>query len=702
MTISFDISADELPIFLSEVDEHLQTLDEILIHLERLSDPDALQAAFRAAHTLKGMAGVIGHTRMVALTHALEAVLDGVRKNQLQISSPLIDLCLDAIDGLRHLREEVVTGEEYDLEVEAMSRRFDSFLSPAAAQNAQAAQTLAQSVAQAEASSAPTAAPEVDETLPLVRVQVDIDPHSIASAARAFQVMLALQDVGEILAMKPTQAMIETVAPVKQLLATVRTGHPCDEIRRILSIISEINTIQVYEDLPLPIGEVSEAVEAGAEAATQADLTPAGQATAASVPTPSGSGRMAELQPTAAKETPKKVDMMVRTSVERLDVLMGLVGELITDRNRLSQIRGSMENERRGDEHVDNLSDTVTHLSRITDQLQEEIMRIRMLPIGNVFHKFPRLVRDLAQRTGKKIDLVMNGEDTELDRSVIDEINDPLIHLLRNSVDHGIETPEERLAAGKSDRGTITLSAWHEQGRIYVTVEDDGRGINLDRLKRSAVSKGLITEEESKNYSDEKAVELIFMSGLSTAAAVTDISGRGVGMDIVRNNIQRVSGTITVNTAPNKGTQFQVILPLTLAIVPTLLVKVSGLTFAIPLVMVAETLRLQDASISTVQGNRVTVLRGKVLPLLHVADVLRLEKQNEHAQYTYVVVINHGKQQVGIMVDALMGEQEVVVKSLGKIIGDVPGLSSAAILGDGGISLIIDVTGLLRLSSVHW
>jgi len=394
-------------------------------------------------------------------------------------------------------------------------------------------------------------------------------------------------------------------------------------------------------------------------------------------------------------------EMMVRTSVERLDTLMNLVGELITDRNHLFQVRNKLDTGLHGNEYINQLSETVGHIGRITDQLQEEVMRIRMLPIGNVFAKFPRVVRDLSQSLGKQVELIIEGEDTELDRSVIDEINDPLIHLVRNALDHGLEPPEERTAAGKPIKGTLRLTARHEQGRIIITIEDDGRGINVQKIRESAVAKGLISETEAANLSDKKAIDMIFLSGLSTSKKATDISGRGVGMDIVRSNIQRINGTILVETKPGQGTQFQVVLPLTLAIVPTLLVRVDETPFAIPLVMVAETLRLEMKDIQSIRGHPVTRLRDQVLPLLYVKDIFKTKKTKEKDAYYYVVVVHSGKSRVGLVVDTLLGEEEVVVKSFGSLIGDVPGISSAAILGDGHVALIVDVIGLYKLSGIH-
>ncbi len=691
MQIVFDISQDELPIFLAEVDEHLQTLDEILVQLEhRSEDADLLQNAFRAAHTLKGMSGMIGHPRMTALTHALETAFDGLRKHNYSVSTALIDLCLDAIDGLRLLRDEVVEGVRSDFDPQGLIAGFADFNAAQASPAASCQAAPASPPPALEGSSSP-AAPGgsngdsgANGSHPL-DISALIDPRSIASAARAFQLMMTLMEMGEIAAMQPTQAQIETAQPVKTFTATLITDQPAEKVLEKLKHISEVEHICVGkagEAQPLPALEKSPpplpAPEAAASAAT------------------AGAAR-----PRSNGGSAKSVDMTVRTSVERLDSLMNLVGELITDRNHLFQVRNRLESQTRNNPLVENLAETVAHISRITDQLQEEVMRIRMLPIGNLLHKFPRMVRDMSHKAGKLVDVVIHGEDTELDRSMIEEINDPLIHLVRNAIDHGIESPQERRAAGKPERGTVTLNAWHEQGRIILTVADDGRGIDANFLRKKVVKKGLMTAEEAASLSDEQAVELIFLPGFSTAEKVTDISGRGVGMDIVQTNIQRVNGSIHIETALGRGTTFQIVLPLTLAIVPTLLVRVGEATFAIPLVMVLETLRLSAADIKTIRQKPVTLLRGSVLPLVHLRELYALRDEEKAHKRLFAVVIQSGKHRVGLVVDAFMGEEEVVVKSLGKFVGEVPGISSAAILGDGSITLIVDVPALLRLAGIH-
>lgn len=748
MELVFDISQDELPIFLAESEDHLQILDEGLIRLERQEyDSELIQQIFRAAHTLKGTAGMIGHQRLVELTHALEMAFDCIRKNELTITTHLVDICLDAVDALRHLRDEVLSGQSSSVDVASLVEHIHQFIQ--IEKQAMAAGSASVITAQViPAKPAQVGLPNLGGML----IEANISSKSIASAARAFQLMLALQELGEILEMKPSQEEIETAAPVAIFSARLKTDHTPAEVQQALDNIFDIDKLSVQDSnvpsdvqpkiLTMPgeekqalsdltdddaphLGEylVSEGfitqvqLEQGLEIQKSqsnpkelighvlvkmgllsvdvldraiADLLQKQRATIQT---------LQQVSPGKAK--PRTSEKTVRTSVERLDSLMNLVGELITDRNRLFKIRNDLDRQLHGNEEINFLMEAVAHIGRITDQLQEEVMRIRMLPVSNVFNKFPRMVRDLAQKVNKDINLVIQGQDTELDRSVIEEINDPLIHLLRNSVDHGLETSKDRLAKGKSASGTIRLTARHEQGRIILTVEDDGKGIDLEKVKQSAIQKGIITELEASQMTDEKAVDLIFASGVSAAKQVTDISGRGVGMDIVRNNIEKINGSILVDTHPGIGTRFQIILPLTLAIVPTLLVRVGPITLAVPLVMVTETLRIKPDETHTINGHPVILLRNQVLPIMKLGDVFDLSMDKVVQQYSYVVVVSSNKLRIGLVVDSLIGEEEVVVKSLGGLIGDIAGISSAAILGDGQVALIVDVSGLFKLAGIN-
>ena len=663
MEIFFDINEEELPIFLAEVDEHLQVLDDVLIRLEQQeADPELVQTVFRSAHTIKGMSGMIGHQRMTDLTHALETVLDGVRKNEIRISSQLVNVCLSAVDHLRKLRTEVSTSQTSDVNIEEVIASLKGLRG----------ETKEESTPQCE-----------NQTL---QIDAKIDTNSMASAARAFQLMMTLQDLGELQTMSPTQAQIEAAETVREFSAVVVSSCSVDEIQEALAKISGVDEVTVNR-------KTSSTSLTGATEPEKNDAVNPIPVKAAAESVNSENGERRRNNPFGRRST----DMTIRMNVERLDTLMNLVGELIMDRNQLKQIHNHMT---RMNSNYDKISETITHLGRITDQIQEEVMHIRMLPIASVFGKFPRMVHDLSQKVGKQIDVVVQGEKTEMDRSMLEEINDPLIHLVRNSVDHGIESPEQRRAAGKPERGKLTLTARHEQGRIILTVEDDGDGIDAEKIKQSAIQKGLISEEEAASLTPEQSIDLIFMAGLSTTSKVTDISGRGVGLDIVSTNIQRINGFIQVDTQIGRGTCFQISLPLTLAVMSSLMVRVQGSIFAVPLVMITETFRLEEKDIKYVYQKPVTVLRESVLSLVKLSDIFNLPQDGRQENSWFVVVVQSGKQKVGLIVDSLIGEEDVVVKSLGDFIGDIPGISSAAILGEGQVALIVDVFGLFKLAGI--
>jgi two-component system chemotaxis sensor kinase CheA len=738
----FDINEEELPIFLAESEEQLRVLEKGLVLLEReRENPELVQALFRAAHTLKGSAGMISHKRMVELTHTLETVLDGVRKKKILVDPKMIDTCLESLDHLHSLCDEVSSNGTFSSEVSDIVAKLSCYTEDQGfldnpIQNLHfATEEIKLSEIQERSSL------ENGDNQPIL-VHAMISPDSIASAARAFQIVLALQELGDIQSMQPTLEVIETAAPVSEFKAWLRPSKSLGEIKKSLGMISEVDQLTIGEvsiqpdqkynqdevneqaNSPrLPLGEIlvmrglitPEQLRAALDKQQSGGpAAPIGQILVAMnyinqevldeiIAEQSHQKKAIQLTTGLAgseRSSPRSVDKTIRTSVERLDKLMNLIGELITDRNRMYQLRRQLADTRRVSEDIEALSETITHVGRITDLLQTEVMGIRMLPISNVFNKFPRLVRDLTRKSGKQVDLVIRGEDTELDRSVIEEISDPLIHLIRNAVDHGIELPKERVAAGKPERGIILLTARHEQGRIIITVEDNGKGIDIERVKEKAVEKGELSKSEAEVLTDEEAIDLIFVSGLSTTREVSDVSGRGVGMDIVRNNIERLNGNILVDSWMGSGTRFSIILPLTLAIVPTLLVEVWKITFAIPLVMVSEIIRIKASQIQTINSKAVILLRNSMLPVNRLAVIFNLPSSpngypNDHTEY--IVILRSGKTQMGLIVDDLIGQQELVVKSLSPLVGEVSGISSAAILGDGQVALIIDVQGLFKL-----
>jgi two-component system chemotaxis sensor kinase CheA len=747
MHLAFDLTEEELPIFQAEAEEQLQVLEKGIVYLEHDGEnPELVQTLFRAAHTLKGSAGMIGHKRMVSLTHALESVLDSVRKTILQISPEIIDACLESLDCMISLCEEVTTGKSSPVEITPIVQRLHQFV------DVQPTIGIPQKKIQdADHSEKSSLQHKTEKYLnkggkELILIHAKISPDSIASAARAFQIVMALQELGEIQSMEPPLEVIETASPVTEYKARLLPTKPLDEIKKALSMVAEIDQLtigdenikikpeinqSVHDTQPekakTPLGEMlikqglitKEQLHTALEKQEEGGpAAPLGQILVSlnyinqevldeiiSEQNRQGKNTSPDAAVTSREQTSThSIDKTIRTNVERLDNLMNLVGELITDRNRLFQLRRELEETNVSSNEIEDLSGTITHVGRITDLLQAELMSVRMLPISNVFNKFPRLVRDLARSACKNIDLVIRGENTELDRSVIEEISDPLIHLIRNSVDHGIETPEERENAGKPERGIILLTARHEQGRIIITVEDNGRGIDIERVKAKAVEKGQLTRADADVMKDKDAIDLIFLSGLSTARKVSDVSGRGVGMDIVHNNIELLSGNILVETWQGRGTKFSIILPLTLAIVPTLLVLVNGITYAIPLVTVNETLRIKVSEIQTVNGKKVILLRNTVLPVNYLSEILDLNispNGHKNEDYVYVVVVRSGKSMMGLIVDSLIGEQDVVVKSISTLVGEVSGISSAAILGDGQVALIIDVGGLVKLATSH-
>jgi two-component system chemotaxis sensor kinase CheA len=400
-------------------------------------------------------------------------------------------------------------------------------------------------------------------------------------------------------------------------------------------------------------------------------------------------------------KAPGSSSKTIRIDVARLDALLNLVGELVIDRTRLVQL-GSALTEQYGDDRVlSDLQQTALHIGRITDELQEQVMKSRMLPVESVFNRLPRIVRDVAAKLGKQVDFITEGKDTELDRSVIEEIGDPLQHLIRNGLDHGIEPPEERLALGKPATGTLRLTARHADSFILITLEDDGRGINVDAVKRKAIERGVITQEQAERMTDKEAAELIFAPGLSTAKVVSDVSGRGVGMDVVRANVEKINGSVEVESRPGKGTTFTIRLPLTLAIVQALLVRVAGGIYALPIHSVTETLRIEPDQIHHVNHREAIQLRGTVLPLVSLRQVFGLRSEAEDEAEVggngrlVVAVHTTNARQVGLIVDGLVGEQEIVIKPLGQLVGDVAGVSGAAILGDGSVALIVDVAALV-------
>jgi two-component system chemotaxis sensor kinase CheA len=637
--LQFDLAPDDQALFLAECDELLQRVEESLVDLEQAPDDQALlNEIFRAAHTIKGSSATIGHARMAALTHAMETRLDDVRKRTAAVTPELIEALLMALDVLKVLRDEVETRVAADVDVEAAA---------AAVERRAALRTAAKTPEQAHTH----------------RFKIVLEEGPWA-AVRALQALLALGELGQVLESEPSQAEIEAEDACigRALVAVVRTAAPVSELLEALNHVPELGTITCESVAARPEPSHS----AASEALTTKSVAPA-----------------------------RSSSTTIRIDVARLDALLNLVGELVIDRTRLVQL-GSSLIDQFGDHGVlADLQQTALHIGRITDELQEQVMKSRMLPVESVFNRLPRVVRDVAARQGKQIEFIIEGKETEVDRSVIEEIGDPLLHLIRNAVDHGIEQPEARVAAGKPAVGRLRLSASHTDSVIVIALEDDGGGIDIEAVKRKAVDRGVVSQDHADRMSDTEAVQLIFSPGLSTAAQLSDVSGRGVGMDVVRANVEKVNGSVEVETRRGAGTKFTIRLPLTLAIVQALLVRVAGGIYALPINSVIETLRIEHDQIHRVNHREAVLLRDSILPLVSLRRVFGTDDAEPPECSRLIVAVQTAQRQVGLVVDGLVGEQEIVIKPLGHLVGEVAGLSGAAILGDGSVALIVDVAALI-------
>lgn len=682
-----DVTAEDLKVFLQEADEQLQLLDEDIIRLEKEADNvDLLQEIFRAAHTLKGSSGMLGFDKMAGLTHVMEDVLDRLRKGTLGVSPEVVDALLHSLDALKVLKEELHSGGEDALDiaplVDALRAAAESGgdAPPAAGPTGPLEGAVGPGPAALERLDAATAA-----GLNCHDVRVALDEQTTWAAVRCLQVVNEASSLGEVIWSVPSPQEIEQEKVGSQMRLLLATSLTAEEVQASIAPIEDIQTVEVAPWRGWAEGEPSAAEPASDDGDRRViDL---------------GAEARGRSQREQLELAAQKIETLqtVRIDVDRLDDLMNMVGELVIDRTRVSQISKALQSRYREDELTHALGDTSLHIVKVVDQLNESMMELRMLPIGLLFNKFPRLVRDLARSTGKSVDFIVEGQDTEIDRSVIEKIKDPLVHLLRNAVDHGIESPEARKAAGKPLPAQIRLSAHQEQGHIVITLEDDGKGMDAQVIKESAVRKGIIAAEAAERLSDDEALDLIFEAGVSTAEKTTDVSGRGVGMDVVSKGIGALNGVIKIDTSVHVGTTFMLRLPLTLAIFPGLLVSSRDTVYAVPLNYVEQTVRLEPGSIKTITGREVFHLRGNVLPLIRLSSIGRTESNGaDHEGDNFVVVVRAGDRPVALAVDALLEQQEIVAKSLGGYMGDARGIAGASILGDGRVVLILDVAGLAR------
>ena len=690
-----------LEIFIDETQEHLQSLNEQLLIIEQEPEnTDTINEIFRAAHSLKGMAGTMGYKRMQKLTHQMENVFSEIRNGKMKVTPNLVDIlfqCLDALESYLNIIQE--TSDEGDNDNEAILNQLDSILN-----NGSATPDIKETKEEKPVETSGDGNREkykelkyadfelhaikeaIEKKLNVYTFTVFVEETCLLKAARAFLLFKNLESIGDVIKSEPSIQDIEDEKFEYDFSICFVTSEDFDKVLSVVESVSEIKGAigEKLETIPDNKPAVAVTEENKPEKSEEKAPEKSEEKVPASPPTPATGN--AKGKP-AGKPI---VNRSVRVDIEKLDILMNLVSELIIAKNGLvsQSITSDMTKSQAFNEQIE-------YLERVTTNLHESVMKVRMQPIETVTQKFPRMIRDLNKKLNKKMELVMTGEDTELDRTVIDEIGDPLMHLLRNSADHGLESGEVRLQRNKPEVGTIRLDAYQDGNNVVIEVGDDGNGIDVEAVKNKAVDKGSISPEQAALMSDKEAIDLLFQPSFSTAKVVSDISGRGVGLDVVKTKIESLGGDIEVKTVLGEGSTFIIRLPLTLAIIQALMVELGDEKYAISLgsIKIIEDIPVDD--IKYVQTKEVVNLRGTVIPLIRLNEVLDIEKTPDDESIT-VVVVKKGDKLAGLVVDRLIGQQEIVIKSLGKYISNSSKIiSGATILGDGEVALIVDVNTLL-------
>lgn len=689
-----------LEIFIDESGEHLQTLSDCIMTLESEPDnKDTINEVFRAAHSLKGMAGTMGFKRMQNLTHDMENVFQEVRSDKIKVDSAMIDLlfeCLDAIEG--YLDNIKATSDEGTEDNELIIKALNDFIAKANGEGAPAETPAAVTAAEENGAEAAPVESKL-HTFELSQhelkdiaeareagnriygLTVYIQKECLLKAARAFLVFRAVEELGNIVVYRPSSQDIEDERFELDFSVYVATTEPLDKLIAAAKNVSEIENV-IGEEIP----EAEEKEEEQAQDETRPSTVSKEESKPAAAAAPAGSAP-AKKAPTGKQAT----NRTVRVDIEKLDALMNQVSELIIAKNSLVSISSSED----GSFASQGFHEQIEYLERITTNLHESVMKVRMVPIESVVNKFPRMIRDLSRSLGKKMELVMTGEDTELDRTVVDQIGDPLQHLLRNSADHGLEDAALRAERGKPETGTIFLNAYQEGNNVIIQVGDDGNGIDTEAVKAKAIERGIVTAEQAEAMNKKEIVNLLFLPSFSMAKKITDISGRGVGLDVVKSNIEQLGGDVEVKTTLGEGSTFTVRLPLTLAIIQALMVEIRDEKYAIALGSISNIEDIPVKDIKYVEAHEVIHLRGMVIPLVRLDKILDIKPREQEPESLTVVIVKRGDSLAGLVVDNLMGQQEIVIKSLGKYINGNKLISGATILGDGEVALILDVNTLM-------
>ena len=694
-----------LEIFLDESKEHLQSLNTEILNLEQDSENEnTVNEIFRAAHSLKGMAGTMGYKRMQALTHDMENVFSEVRAGNIKVKSNMIDILFQCLDALEeYLNKIQETGDEGTNDNEPLIKLLNGLLevkeNTAAAPAGEAKKEKKEEAAKTVSADAGELRLEESQIHVLEEamnqgknayfLMVRVQESCILKAARAFLVFKALEDLGEVIESDPPVQDIEDEKFELEFSLVFVTD---ESLEKVLAAVRNVSEIESAEGEKLERSDLAESAAREAAAAAKNDQNadlPAQQKTQ----TTDRSGQPAVGSVMKANDkkpqvTKPVVNRTVRVDIEKLDVLMNLVSELIIAKNSLVSASGG----EKGDNV--NFNEQIEYLESVTTNLHESVMKVRMVPIESVVNKFPRMIRDLSKKLNKKMELYMTGEETELDRTVVDEIGDPLMHLLRNAADHGLESAEIRKQKGKPEVGSVFLDAYQDGNNVVIEVKDDGAGIDVEGVKAAAIEKGVITADQAETMNEQEIIGLLFHAGFSTSKVVSDVSGRGVGLDVVKSKIEALSGEVEVKSKRGVGSTWTIRLPLTLAIIQALMVDVGGEKYAISLGSIETIEDVTPGDIKTVQNKEVIHLRGIVIPIIRLSDVLNIASKKNREDNMTVVIVRKGDRLSGLVVDELMGQQEIVIKSLGRYITKCKVVSGATILGDGEVALILDTNAL--------
>lgn len=675
-----------IDIFIEESKEHLQSMNQLLLKLEETTDDlSILNEIFRIAHTLKGMSSTMGYMKMAHLTHEMESVLQSIRNKEILVNVYIIDVLFECFDTLEeYVNELIKNGAEGDIDPKPLIEKLTGIMNNDYAstdissirdnENNDFKQTNNINIAskfsiELEEITRNAVNQAIERDFNSFKIKVVLTHNCMLKSARAFIVFNTLEKFGEIIKSKPSAEEIEDEKFDSSFEIIFITKLDERTVVKEIQGISEIDEVIIGEIMAEPSDDsvlkdklVEEVAEYQVEDIEHSSVD------------------------NKAKKSKAKTSKTVRVDIDRLDNLMNLVSELIIIKTRLEDIEDSKLNT--------NMDDAVEYLERITTSLHDAVMKVRMVPIERVFNRFPRMVRDLSKELGKEINLYMTGEETEVDRTVIDEIGDPLIHLLRNSIDHGIEDPNIRERLNKPKAGNVFLRAYPDGNNVVIEVEDDGQGVAIEKVKNKAISKGLISKEVVENMNDHEIANLLFKPGFSTAERISDISGRGVGLDVVKTKIESLGGLVEVHSEANEGTKFIIRLPLTLAIIQALMVTIGEEKYALPLNSIKEITTIKSDSIRKVQNQEVVLFRNNTLPILRMNEILQVNEITEDSDEMIIVVVKKGDKTAGLVVDNLIGQQEVVIKSLGKYLSGIKIIAGATILGNGQIALIVDPNSL--------